>query len=1174
MKRSGRNKSALIVAAVLGAGAMLAAAGCSSKKGGEIRAEGETTIISSPTKTAAEYTPEENAYVLAGKLKSLTSYRTEVSGEVSAGFGPINYKQTISDTHIKNGEESFLQAKSTSALVNVGKQAFFKGDKVVMRDASDVKKDVWSDTFSVTTLSDYRTNLGAEPTALSNYILNDETIVKAEKVSVTDDVYTFRYEIDPVKGTSRYAVKMMNYGGLKNKPEYQSCVLEVTFGKDWLPISLKAEDKYKINLIGDMSCTSTLTETFYDVGGQTEIPLAEMFREKLGDDPADIDPEDTEDKDGLSALADAVLNTDLSGGLKIRGSLAADMGESKLPELPVDAWLSFDLAKFAFQGLSGAFRARISTEVMGVPAELLYTGDGWLYTAVGSTRYKYELPDLGDGMDLQAVLGLFTAEKLPQNGNTYRYKLTLNASILDTANAAIADFAAGLSGPAKDLFGALSLSEVSATISVHKGPQDAGTISAVELFADFDAASLKADVSVSEVAETLPSAEELAVYTAGDAAKLAENFGSLFEIAGKLTDLDWTTGMNITLNVGLDSDTADAPLLLPLDTQLQILPEELLSGNILGALRFRASLNLFIVNIELYYENGMLYMINTKQKDGQTYATSVTSVNVVDSVLGLLSNALLPNGSPSVAATAEGFDLIAVLADAAMNANVETTRNDETDSTRIQINMSQNFTSLLNTGYHMLLEAVQGIDLGEMQELLGAILSLFDFEIDRACVRADFVGGALSDVSFRLINDGTSAVLPGSDLAFVLGVTMGEAMAAGEIDKVFEALQGHLAAYEEGTAVREAVEKLKADGVRYLGDSYKALLDETAAAYDRLSVAAQYTVDYSGLTDLIKDFDTLRAPVDELLEYIVKLRKEGKAEDYEKAAEIYDEKISDPRQLEYLGRFAEEEYLELRREYEKDVVVPALNEELSKLDRTNYPDASDLITAAAKAEAVYEDLLAESKALVTDYEAIEAARQAVAPDVPAAFVAAVAAIGPVEEITAGAETYAKILKAQTLRDFMLKNMDASALQAADVAAADTTFTACKQQHRTLETALVNGLISAIGKVAFTDECHGLIVAAREAFNALPEEYKNFCSKRYTLAYAEADYVKLAIAAIDADNLTLGDKAKVELARRLYDEATAAYGKNALATTINNRLGDSEATLKALEKAIAELEAAA
>lgn len=60
-----------------------------------------------------------------------------------------------------------------------------------------------------------------------------------------------------------------------------------------------------------------------------------MFREKLGDDPTDIDPDDTEDKDGLSALADAVLNTDLSGGLKIRGSLAANMGESELLELPL-----------------------------------------------------------------------------------------------------------------------------------------------------------------------------------------------------------------------------------------------------------------------------------------------------------------------------------------------------------------------------------------------------------------------------------------------------------------------------------------------------------------------------------------------------------------------------------------------------------------------------------------------------------------------------------------------------------------------------------------------------------------------------------------------------------------------------------------------------------------------
>lgn len=164
---NGKKKCALAAVSVLAASLILAAAGCGEVKinTGEIRAEGETTIIQTPTKTAAEYTPEENAYVVAGRLKSLEFYRSEVRGQVVAGF--LNYKQTIEDTHIKNGDESYTQAKSMSMLVNVGKQAFFKGGKVVMRDATDVKKDKWSDDFSVTTLEDYREKRGAEPTALS-----------------------------------------------------------------------------------------------------------------------------------------------------------------------------------------------------------------------------------------------------------------------------------------------------------------------------------------------------------------------------------------------------------------------------------------------------------------------------------------------------------------------------------------------------------------------------------------------------------------------------------------------------------------------------------------------------------------------------------------------------------------------------------------------------------------------------------------------------------------------------------------------------------------------------------------------------------------------------------------------------------------------------------------------
>lgn len=145
-----------LFAGILCAGSAFACAGCSEVKIGglAVSAEGETTVIENPTKSVEEYTAKENAYIVAGRLKTLKSYRTEVTGTVVASF--LNYTQTIADVHIKSGDESFTQAKSTSAFVNVGKQAFFKGGKVVMRDAENVKKDEWEDRLSVVTLEEYR----------------------------------------------------------------------------------------------------------------------------------------------------------------------------------------------------------------------------------------------------------------------------------------------------------------------------------------------------------------------------------------------------------------------------------------------------------------------------------------------------------------------------------------------------------------------------------------------------------------------------------------------------------------------------------------------------------------------------------------------------------------------------------------------------------------------------------------------------------------------------------------------------------------------------------------------------------------------------------------------------------------------------------------------------------
>lgn len=588
---NGKKKCALAAVSVLAASLILAAAGCGEVKinTGEIRAEGETTIIQTPTKTAAEYTPEENAYVVAGRLKSLEFYRSEVRGQVVAGF--LNYKQTIEDTHIKNGDESYTQAKSMSMLVNVGKQAFFKGGKVVMRDATDVKKDKWSDDFSVTTLEDYREKRGAEPTALSNYILNDETILKAELVSVSDGVYTCRYEIDPKAGTSRYAVKMMNYGGLKSAPEFESCTLELKFDENWIPVSLTTTDKYTVNFIGDMSCSSTMTETFYDIGKPTEIPSAELFREKLGDIPDEIVPGgEVNMEDGLAALTDAVMNTDLSGGIKVNGVLAASSAQNKLLSLPVDGWISFDLEKFAAEGLKGAFRARLSAELLGLPVNFYYTGDGTLYVAVGTVRYKYPLSLPDEGTSFEEGLELLSAEKISQNGNTYTYRFLLDEALFSPVNEAISEFTEGLVGPAKELLSGISLKEAGAVMSIHKPENQSGKIAAAELFADFSAATLSADTAVCEFTEALPSAEELATYLPADTEKLSANFSALLSFADTLSAFDWTAGMN--LKVQLKSTLSfDVP------AQIQILPEKLLAGDLLGAVRIYANFDVPLITL-------------------------------------------------------------------------------------------------------------------------------------------------------------------------------------------------------------------------------------------------------------------------------------------------------------------------------------------------------------------------------------------------------------------------------------------------------------------------------------------------------------------------------------------------------------------------------------------------
>ena len=127
-------------------------------------------------------------------------------------------------------------------------------------------------------LADYLREYGVDFRDLSNYLLNDQTILSAELLSVRDGIYTYAYEIDPTVGAAGYGANMQRMGGLSKPPVLSHCRLTVEMTADFLPVSVTHEDEYTIDFILQLNCSSVLTERFARVGDPAvSLPDADFF---------------------------------------------------------------------------------------------------------------------------------------------------------------------------------------------------------------------------------------------------------------------------------------------------------------------------------------------------------------------------------------------------------------------------------------------------------------------------------------------------------------------------------------------------------------------------------------------------------------------------------------------------------------------------------------------------------------------------------------------------------------------------------------------------------------------------------------------------------------------------------------------------------------------------------
>lgn len=225
-----------------------------------------TTEISD--KNIADCSPMESLIRLEKNLSETSSYYATVAGEVDAGG---IYKQSVSGEKYKSGDSSLYVSRSTSALKNTAYQFFIHKDAVFVRKGN-AKTDVYENSVTGYTLKEFLKEYGTDFRALSNYKLNDNTIIKAELISVDRGQYTYRYEINVENGVNGYKVNMAKMGDLGEYPNFSKSTLEVVMTEDFMPVSVTHSDEYSAKFfVFSFNCKSTLVEKFEKINDQTIV---------------------------------------------------------------------------------------------------------------------------------------------------------------------------------------------------------------------------------------------------------------------------------------------------------------------------------------------------------------------------------------------------------------------------------------------------------------------------------------------------------------------------------------------------------------------------------------------------------------------------------------------------------------------------------------------------------------------------------------------------------------------------------------------------------------------------------------------------------------------------------------------------------------------------------------
>lgn len=249
--------------------------------------------------TPGDYDAKQNLYISAGQLKEAGSFNAVASGSSNS----MGIEQQVLSSRSVVGEDAFKQSASFSSLVKFGQQRFVYQGNYLLRNHSKVNRIdniEWQDTASKITRESFLEMFGYIPTSLSAYVLNDKTITDACFVEEKDGLFTFRYTLDTEIAPYFLLYEMRTSAGTKAFPDFLKAQLLVTMDSNWQVVSVTTDCQYKVAMLGGITCTESLTETFSDIGEVEQLPHFEFFEQYFD---AEIEQPDTK-PDAVTVLTE------------------------------------------------------------------------------------------------------------------------------------------------------------------------------------------------------------------------------------------------------------------------------------------------------------------------------------------------------------------------------------------------------------------------------------------------------------------------------------------------------------------------------------------------------------------------------------------------------------------------------------------------------------------------------------------------------------------------------------------------------------------------------------------------------------------------------------------------------------------------------------------------------